>query len=146
MTNEHKPDNPSANGSQNGADPRAGTPSLNDLVMQFGGARPDIVRDMMTTSRKPEEYIPRSILTAEEAALIRRLTEEEYTFESDEPMTREIIWLMHAQSEAQDGGRARRDVVEMHTGERRSLMGKVKEVMTRSSQAEGQPQQGGPAK
>ena len=144
MTTDHKPD---PNVSENGPDPRAGTPSLNDLVMQFGGARPDIVRDMMTTSRKPEEYIPRAILTPEEAALIRRLTEEEYTFETDEPMTREIIWLMHAQSEAQDGGRARRDVVDMHIGERRSsILGKVKEVFARSDQAEIKSQQGGAAK
>lgn len=91
-------DTAQSNGASGGA-----TPSLQDVVVQNMLANPSIVRDLITTSTNPQDYVPQSIMSRHEQALIMRILMKENLIETGNPDVESIIWFKMASSIAING-------------------------------------------
>ena len=111
---------PSENGhEENGNEQRVGLGSLG-LLNARGSYNP--VKDMVTTSNDPAEYVPQAILTMPELKRnVRIMGEMDYVLGGSTDMDL-MMWYLYAGSIAVEG-QGRRDAVMMVTGGGRGMIG-----------------------
>ena len=107
------PEEPSSNGRQAGLEA-----PLEDVVMSDRRKKRDIVYEMTSASGKPEEFIPRAVLSPDQLKRLLRIKQEDNMIDHGDSNMEEIMWL-DVIGTIGLGGRGREDAVEMITGPRR---------------------------
>ncbi len=92
-----------------------GTPGVGDLLLQMGGARPDHIRDMITTSTNVAESIPRARISRRDAKQRLRIRAKLNFVKNHEANVELLMWFEDAYSIAQDG-EGRKEAVDMIIG------------------------------
>ena len=88
-----------------GNDQGGGTPSIEDLFLVSEKTNPNVVLEMITTSSKAEQFIPRSHLTRSEALSLQRLQIMWSVWHDRKVDMPSIIWNRMAYSIAEEGRR-----------------------------------------
>ena len=101
-------------GSINGASGQA-PPGLEDFWLGSDRESPNIIREMLTTSVDPKEFIPRSKLTKRDIAAIQRMEIKHKLWRDHEYDFEDVIWKKLAYSIA-EGGYGREQAVKMYAG------------------------------
>jgi len=91
------------------------TPSVGDMLLTNTRSEGDVVRELIKTSDKAEEWIPRSRVTAKERKENVRILTLENFINTGKCSADDLTWLDAAFSIAEDG-KGRREAVEMITG------------------------------
>ena len=92
-----------------------GIPGVGDLLLQMGGARPDHIRDMITTSTNVAESIPRARISRRDAKQRLRIRAKLNFVKNHEANVELLMWFEDAYSIAQDG-EGRKEAVDMIIG------------------------------
>ena len=115
---------------------KGGRPSISDMLIQPSRGQFDVVHAMTSTSYEPHEFVPRSVVTAQEAARYCRMLVEEEMLELGAVDLRNIMWWKLCFSIATNG-RGREDAVMMHTGQSTSgIRGRLGKFFGRMGKAE----------
>ncbi|MCY3543803.1 MAG: hypothetical protein OXH22_07165 [Chloroflexi bacterium] len=105
---------------QNGASRNGVTktpPSIEDLFLVSEKASPNVIIEMITTSTNPQEYIPRSHVSARQAAALQRIHILFSVWKKREVNIGQVVWNNLAYTIAEDG-RGRSQAVSMLSGMR----------------------------
>lgn len=91
------------------------TPSVGDLLLTNTRGDSDVVRELIKTSDRAEEWIPRSRTTQQERKENVRILTMQAFIDTQECDANKLVWIDAAFSIAEDG-KGRREAVEMITG------------------------------
>lgn len=101
-------------------------PSVADFFLQTEPSQTNMIREMVTTSDLPNEFIPRSHVSLEESAAMRRIMVSQSLWRNEDFRSDVILWMRLAFSIAEEG-RGRGQAERMYTGGfRQRLMDKLR--------------------
>tara|TARA_Y100000310_G_scaffold340407_2_gene436088 strand:+ start:223 stop:558 length:336 start_codon:yes stop_codon:yes gene_type:complete len=86
------------------------------MLLGFGGAKTDHIRDMITTSTNVAESIPRSRISKKEAAGQLRIRSKLNLVKNHQANVEQVLWFQNAYTIA-EGGQGRREAVDMIIGQ-----------------------------
>lgn len=106
-----------------GASTNGGSPAIEDLFATRGAPIFNTVRELLTASTKPEEFLPRTVITLQDWKRKKRLLAKRSHVETGRTDMRLVLWYDFIIAPAIDG-RAREEAVEVAIGQmaRQSMM------------------------